>query len=238
MLLNNNLIFYVGVLISAMIISSVTQAEIVHFKTNSDLINNSKIIVGSEHAGFVGDLMDVPDGIHKIRISAPHNYTLQFTLTVKGKDLKVTETEIRHYFSGCMPELQVTWPNPTIEENKIYKHIANLVLGNPVFGKPTGNEVCSSDSAMGCNKRKIILTVNSEPEGAEIWIDSKKTPFRTDNTLSVPYCDERKTINVLVRLPSMVNCLKIIPLSPDSEVSLTCIFHELKLITTSNKSNQ
>jgi len=216
-------ISYVGILVGIILIGNTVQAETIHFKTDSDLIKNSKIKIGWKHVGFVDDLLDLADGDHRIRIDAPHNYTLRFNLTVKGNDIKTTEKGF--YPNDCVPELKVSWPDPTVENSKIYKNVTSIVLPKPIFGKPTGINGCPLYSMMGCDKKKVILTASSEPQGAEIWIDGKKMLFGTDNTLSVPYCDYQKTKMVLVRMPGMVNCLKSIPLSPNSRVSLACVFN-------------
>lgn len=220
------LIACIGILIGTIVISSVTQAETIHFKTTGHLIKNTKIRIGREHIGFVGDYINLPDGNHIIRIDADHDYILEFTLTINNNDINVTKSS--YYPDDCVPELQVTWPEPTIENNKTYKDITNIILGDPIFGKSTGRTSCSFSSMMGCGKRKVILTVSSEPQGGEIWIADSKMESRTDATFSVPYCVSEKTKKVLVRLPGMVNCLESIQLSADSNVSLTCIFDNPK----------
>jgi hypothetical protein len=81
---------------------------------------------------------------------------------------------------------------------------------------------CSMPSMAACTNQKIVLTTSSDPAGAEIWINGKKQPFRTNVTLSVPYCLYETSKDLLLRLPNAVNCERRIALAPDAEVAVTC----------------
>jgi len=199
-------------------------AGAVHFESDGEALRNARLAEEGRLIGFVGDVMEWSDGIHKISIDAPRDYTLRLTVKVQGRQIQIMETQ--HQPATCMPELRVNWPKPVANPNRTFKGVTTITVQDPQFGEPTGRTSCVQPSMVGCTKRKVILTATSEPAGAEIWINSERQEYRTNATLSVPYCTYESSKDVLIRLLGKTNCGRSIQLAPDARVKLNCALRE------------
>jgi hypothetical protein len=195
-------------------------AATVQLVAGGRVLSNARVTDRGKLIGFVGDFVQLEDGIHEIAVDAPRDYILEVTAKVTGQEVEVTATNPRP--ANCKPELAVTWPVPRLRPHDSFKGVLTAVLGDPQFGAPTGRMQCSMPSMAACTNQKIVLTTSSDPAGAEIWINGKKQPFRTNVTLSVPYCLYETSKDLLLRLPNAVNCERRIALAPDAEVAVTC----------------
>ncbi|MFH1870706.1 MAG: hypothetical protein ABIK82_22895 [Pseudomonadota bacterium] len=169
--------------------------------------------------GLVGDVVELNDGEHQIRVETPNDYSLEFVVTVSGK--KVTVTSAESHLPNCMPGARITWPIPTVKQSGA-DEIPMIILADPVFGEHSEVESCVQALMAGCTMHKFVLAATSDPIGAEIWIDGEKQPYRTNTTLSVPFCDHRESIDVLLRADNAVNCSRKVALVPDLAVNLHC----------------
>jgi len=164
--------------------------------------------------GFVGDFVAFDSGYYKISLNIPNGYTLAFALKISEKEVSVQDTWA--YPQNCKRELKVHWPTPKVRDSKHHKNVKVVTLEDPEFGPPTGKWTCVKHRMGGCAKRKIVLTAESEPSGAEIWIQGKKSRFLTNTTLSVPYCivDPYPFMHVLLRKAGRVSCVSTVNPSP------------------------
>jgi hypothetical protein len=194
-------------------------AAIVYFTTESVALKNMRLTDSSKLIGFVGDVVELKDGSH-----APKDYTLQFTIKISGKLIEVMAANYNP--PNCTPELQVEWARPRVSPHRTYTDVTTIILEDPKFGKPTGNTRCAQYSMAGCTKQKIILTAISNPANSEIWIGGEKQQFRTNATLSVPYCTYETTKDILLRIPNTVNCERSVDLAPDKKVEISCTFQK------------
>lgn len=197
-------------------------AASVHLTASGPVLSGARMTREWTLIGFVGDFIELGDGVHRLAVKAPKNYTLQFTVRVTGQQIAVMETASRP--DNCKPQLKVDWPAPVFRPHDQLKGAVSAILADPQFGAATGVTRCSHPYMMGCTTQKVILTANSEPAGAEIWISGKRQPYKTNATLSVPYCAYETEKDVLLRIPNTnnVNCGERIKLAPDAKVSLTC----------------
>ena len=197
------------------------EALTIHFQSNGNMLKQSQLRVGRNFLGFMGDVVDLHDGTHRIYVNAPRGYTLQFTLTVQGRELNLVNTD--HFPRNCDGEVfDINWPFPNVVDSTEYKDVKVIVLSDPQFGRSLGRSECHLFATLTCTKRKVILRAESEPSGAEIWIENEKMPFPTNATLSVPYCKHESSKEVVLRKDGMINCRKTIQLSPDSRVLVAC----------------
>lgn len=209
-----------GMMLSGMMVPPAADAATLLFEAQGGAFKNSKLIEEGNIIGLVGDLVELRNGDHEIHMAAPHDYTMIMTLRVDGRSVKVVKTE--KLPSNCGPVRKVEWPLPQVRGHDSYKGVRIVALPPPKFGARTGVGSCAQPSMMSCQKNKVILTANSEPNNAEIWIDEEKVSSATNTTLSVPYCEYEKTKSVLIRMKGKINCKQDIELSPDRRLSISC----------------
>ncbi|MEM9624663.1 MAG: hypothetical protein AAGA21_00410 [Pseudomonadota bacterium] len=212
-------------LLERQILRAVEQRPAVHFKTEGRALRNAELKSEENILGLVGDFVELKDGTYDVSLDAPNDYELHFSLLVDGNRLSVLESDARP--ANCSPERRVRWPQPKTARSADYNNVRTITLEDPIFGPPTGEPIsCIQHSWLGCSKRKVILTAESEPRGAEIWIDGKKQDNQTNRTLSVPYCVDDKVKSVLLRMENKINCEESVDLSPDARVTIACAFQD------------
>jgi hypothetical protein len=165
----------------------------------------------------VGDLLELRDGSHEIRIQGPRDYTFRTTLHVAGREVKVTNAG--YILPDCGDERKVDWPTPKIQSDS--RGVQVITLLKPVFVGRTGVGECAP-MMISCSKLKLIVTAKSDPQGAEIWVDDERATIKTDATLSVPYCESAKSVSILLRMNGRTNCRQDVNVSADRRVLINC----------------
>jgi hypothetical protein len=179
----------------------------------------------SNMVGLVDDYIDLADGESQLFFEGPGDYLLTLKVRVEGDDIRVLETgsQIRE----CGRELEVTWPAPRVDRDPAHPRVARLRLAR-ASATPTGESIpCPMYSLGACDPQKVIVEIASQPPGGEIWFrkpygDWEKQDFRTNVTLSVPFCGYQESKPLLVRMPGRVNCLQDLPLAPDARLTVAC----------------
>ena len=212
-------------IVAIAIVACSVEAATIHFQSNGNMLKQSQLTIDGNFLGIIGDFVDLQDGVYRISLDAPREYRLQFTLLINGNTLKVESTQ--HTPGDCAERFKINWPRPTVADSGQYQDVKVIVLSDPEFGRSTGHpDRCSMGGMAGCLERKIIMKVESEPSGAEIWIGEKKMPFLTNTTLSVPYCEDESSKEIMFRMDRKINCKQTIQLSPDAKVLVACKFSE------------
>jgi len=213
---------------------SQARASDVRFNATGESLQGAALTEEGRLVGFVGDVIELRNGRHRINVAAPQDYNLVLTLRIVDRRVDVVETQREP--KKCKPELHVDWSKPRIQASPMPTGITDVFLSEPRFGEPTGRTLgCMMPALARCNPRKVILEAMSEPDGAEIWIDSEKQRYRTNTTLSVPYCDYETTKKILLRIPERVNCQRDIELAPDARIELTCLLREVSAETLADE---
>ena len=213
-----------GVILWATLALSPAGAATVYIQAEGDAFKNSKLTRDWTLIGFVGDLLELRDGTHEIRIAGPRGYTFETTLYVAGRDVKVTKAG--YTAPNCEKELKVNWPPPKVQNDARNNGVQVVTLPKPTFGAPTGRDECALPLMISCPKEKMIVTAKSDPQGAEIWIDDEQAAIKTDTTLSVPYCKSAKSVSILLRMKGKTNCRQDINVSSDRRVMINCQLRE------------
>ena len=199
------------------------EAATIHLQSTGEALRQSWVRVDGNFAGFIGDLIDLHNGTYSISVNGPREYTFQFTLTVQGNALNIGN--IKHIPGECAERFEVNWRRPDIVDSTEYKAVKALVLSDPKFGGSLGF-VCAMGAMASCPERVVILEAKTDPRGAEIWIDGIRAPIPTNTTLSVPYCEDESSKEVMFRMDGKINCKQTIQLSPDDRVSVSCAFNQ------------
>lgn len=179
--------------------------------------------------GLVDDYIELDDGEHVLSFDGPHGYALSLQLKVRGDLVRVVEVESR--MRECGAEYDISWPKPRVDRDPVHRGVARIRLAK-AHAKATGNSIpCPMYSLASCEPQKIIVNITSEPAGGEIWFPEgfggwQKHDFRTNVTLSVPFCGYQSTKSVLVRMEGRLPCLEELPLSPDAKLIVTCALRE------------
>jgi hypothetical protein len=170
--------------------------------------------------GFVGDSVELDNGVHYVSLDAPNDYIFDFSISISDKNITVGGVSIHQ--KNCKPELKAVWAGPTVTVNK--EGAVTLVLATPQFGAPTGNDWCTGPVIVPCERRRVALDLQTSPPGAEIWIDGNKQSMRTNKLVEteLEVCDNK--VDVLLRLPGKTNCNRKVPLLGTSSTRITCVF--------------
>ncbi|WP_227818338.1 hypothetical protein [Nitrogeniibacter aestuarii] len=186
----------------------------------TEIERKGSIYLGQHIIGFVGDSVELDNGVHYISLDAPNDYIFDFSISIS--DDNVTVDRVSFHQKNCKPELKAVWAGPTVTSNK--DGAVTLVLATPQFGAPTGNDWCTGPVVVPCERRRVTLDLQTSPPGAEIWIDGNKQSMRT-NTLvetELEVCDNM--VDVLLRLPGKTNCNRKVPLLGTSSIRINCVF--------------
>jgi hypothetical protein len=192
----------------------------VQFIADASIFPPEAMSVDYRFQGLLGDIVDLTDGTHQVRLRTASDYTLQFSLHVTSGVFSVSDETSEP--PNCKQGLSISWARPTISAPNATHAYYQVKVESPTFGKPTATTMCSLAEMASCNAQKIILNAVSEPPGSEIWIDGKKLDQLTNITLSVPYCSYERKKWIVLRQSGMVNCGREVATAPNSQVNLTC----------------
>jgi hypothetical protein len=186
-------------------------------------LSGTPVMDGWTMIGLVDDFVELADGDHVLRFEGPHRHGLSLKVKVRGNAIRPLETGSERPMCGELYD--ITWPQPRVEPDRTHPGVSRLELA-PVRAAPTGESWCVSPAMAGCTQQKAILDVRSEPPGGEIWFRQdhtwKKQDFKTNITLSVPFCEGDETAPLLVRMDGRVNCLEELPLAPEARLTVAC----------------
>lgn len=179
--------------------------------------------LGQHVLGFVGDSVELQNGIHKIVLDAPNDYLFDFSITVGDESVTVSDVSVTQ--KNCKPELKAAWAGPKVSASK--RGAATVTLPTPQFGPPTGELWCTSPIVMACPKQRVVLDVRTTPPGAEIWIDGYRQPFRTNQLVETELEVCGNKVDVLLRHSGMTNCHKRVFLPAASGSRVSCAFDRM-----------
>jgi hypothetical protein len=168
-----------------------------------DLLEDNRIF------GFLGDYIALKDDTYDLSVTTKL-YSFSLKMTVKGTSVTVEQGEPSH---KCVPGITWKfdkWEQPTVTSAK---PATRIILKEPKFTQTKSNERCEEHKmlGLGCTKSYGMLKIESDPSGAEIWIDGEKMDDKTTTTISVPYCKNRvkeAVTQVLLRMSDRLNCAK------------------------------
>ena len=212
------------------------QAATLVIQSESPGLQGSRIYLGA-FVGFVGDLIQIPKGKHRMRIAYSPSTTqrkdwsgdLYIDLLVGADDVEILSLPEEVGLSvaagvGCSGYVSVAaqWEEPRIGPHSEIAGLTEVRLEEPRFppGPFMAPTICGV--RMACAQSHIVLKVESEPPGAEIWIGGERSPFATPATLSVPYCEGDKQTGVLIRMSGRVNCRHAVDLLASAEQEVSC----------------
>lgn len=166
--------------------------------------------------GLLSDFIELADGTYKIEVFGPPgtpqypNSNMFYALTIGVKVLKaIPEVQSVSFDSYCADEgIKVhvkEWPTPLIIKDKQLSNSYRLEIKIPILAdRETPCEPLPRPSiAPWTNIGNLKLITTSTPAGAEVWIDGELIG-KTNSTINVPY--RKEEINVVIRMPSYVNC--------------------------------
>lgn len=186
-------------------------------------LSGTPISDGGAMLGLVDDFVELADGEHTLHFDGPHGHGLSLSVEVRGNRIRPLATD--SWGPMCGEIYDITWPRPQVRRVRDRPGVARLELA-PVRAVPTGQVECVAPAMAGCLQQKAIVDIRSEPAGGEIWFEQdyrwQKQEFRTNITLSVPFCDGAESTPLLVRMEGRVNCLKELALAPEARLSVDC----------------
>ena len=203
-----------------------SNAAVVQFTQTGKQFSNEKIYE-SRHfratVGLVGDLIELKDGEYTFFISAPRSYEVRIDVTVSNINVQVTEAEIFLSLSdGCAEVWETSWetPKPTISRPQM---ITDIHLPDVRFIRSSGDGVCEHPLLMGCDRRSFMISVESDPDNAEIWIDGRDTGLRTPASgLAGSFCERNAEVDLVLRKSGWINCLRTLNVEADGVFNLHC----------------
>lgn len=182
-------------------------------------VHNNGVMIG-----MVGDFVELADGDHMLSFEGPHQHGLTLSMKVRGDTVRLVGTA--SYEPECGEIYNITWPEPRVESDRDHAGVTRLNLA-PVRAEATGQTTCVQYMLAGCTQQKAIVEVRSDPPGGEIWFPHvyggwEKQDFRTNVTLSVPFCEGSQSKQVLIRMAGRVNCLENLPVAPEARLKVDC----------------
>jgi hypothetical protein len=192
----------------------------VQFIADGTMFSSEAMEIDYRFQGLLGDIVDLTDGTHDVRLRSTNEYTFQFSVHVAKGLVSVSDETSEP--PNCKQGSSVSWARPTVASPDATHAYYKVEVESPTFGKPTGLTMCAMAEMASCNAQKIILNAVSEPAGSEIWIDGKKADQLTNIILSVPYCSYERSKWIVLRQPGMINCGREVATAPNSQVNLTC----------------
>jgi hypothetical protein len=177
---------------------------------------------GGSAIGVPGDYIPIANGPHKITLGPTHGYDLMLQLNVQGNRVTVKQgTPERRCAAGPQWKI-VGWELPTVSIDQNRSQSIRIVLKNPRF-QSTQEDCVDAPAFVQCTQVHGILIAQSDPVGAEIWIDGKNTNNKTNSRLSVPFCQAGSgEASVLLRMPNRLNCVNQVVLRPNAEQKIAC----------------
>ena len=155
-------------------------AGIVEFAPMGKQFRNEEIYE-SRHmravVGLIGDLINLEDGEYVFTINAPRNYRVHIALSMNAQIVQVTESTAYFYISeGCAEIWDISWDIPKATTSRT-QMITTIHLPDVRFLRNSGGGTCEQPSSIGCDRRQFLITVDSNPPNAEIWLNGENTGF-------------------------------------------------------------
>jgi hypothetical protein len=186
----------------------------------TEIERSGSTYLGQHIIGFVGDSVEFDKGEHNISLDAPNDYIFDFSISVGDKSITVSGVSIHQ--KNCKPELEAAWAGPKVAVSK--EGAVTVILATPQFGAPTGKNWCTGPVIVPCERRQLVLDIQTSPPSAEIWIDGNKQSSRTNHLVEteLEVCDNK--VDVLLRLPGKTNCNRKVSLLGASNKRITYTF--------------
>ena len=212
---------------------SVEQAvsDIVRFTGAGDQYDGEMIYhVGVGPIGKINDYVEFTLGSYSLLLSAPNSFFVSINLNIDVHDIEIELSKYRKSGEdGCTPELKTEW------DGLVRKSKRDTTLGTvwhvtipeiKIVGT-TDTMICSGMQGIfapgSCTRHAYVLSVETDPPNASIWIDNNKTEHRTPATnLKGTYCDGQKSLHILTRLDGRVTCSDTYSLYPNVEIQFSC----------------
>ena len=199
----------------------------VKFNSENEQLIGKKLLSDNKFIGLVGDFIEMKEGTHNISINIvkkdEDKYKIGFDLNIKKDLLSVEKYNVRR--EKCWSHSEVKGKPPKISNSKKHQDVKVVLLRSPDFPKTSPRCIIKVLHAYAPRcEENIFLNATSTPEGAEIWINDEKIQNFQTNTpkLSVPYCGDGKSIHILMRLNSQINCEQRTDIPPDRNVAVNC----------------
>jgi hypothetical protein len=183
---------------------------------------------GKSAIGVPGDYIPIANGVHRITLGPTHGYDLALQLVIQGNRVTVkADTPEKQCPPGPRASSDpqwniVSWEAPIVTLDQNRSQSTRIVLKSPKF-QSTTVQCMTMPLSISCTQVHGILILESDPVGAEIWIDGKNTNNKTNSRLSVPFCQSGSgEASVLLRMPSRLNCVNQVVLRPNSEQKIAC----------------
>ena len=227
---------FLGVMITLMMAVSVavTHAATVQIQNPDGGLDSSKVQDNGKLVGVVGDFVSLEPGEHQLRIGAPRGYTLIVSLRVSEDTVTVSDAQARP--GNCETSYETRWDTPTVassakkkrpdgnpETNEARPPLSFLRVTTPQFGAPSNRGSCAMPMFLSCNKSMAIVTVDSTPPGAEIWVGDERMDATTPATLSVAFCPRTEHAkDILIRIPGRKTCPRSVAVAEGVRVEVMC----------------
>lgn len=196
-------------------------------------IAGAEVLSGRHLIGKVGDVVVLQPGRHQLWVTGPRRYAQRSSVVVAQGTLTVEETSVQE--PNCSDHFETTWlPPRLLPQKKAASAMAgqparplDLRIEAPSFGAKAPLSSCALPSMLACPERKALVTFSAEPPDAELWINNQQKKVPPGSTLSVPFCGDSSTAQVLWRAAGYANCSRQVELQPDAEVSVRCVMNGL-----------
>lgn len=176
--------------------------------------------------GRVGDYFELRDGTHSLRIDAPRNHYVQMEVDVRGDNLEIRiEQEKSVYGHGCEDRWVTEWIGQLKKEQTRIRQGTLWVISLPEIGftRAAGEGVCASAVGVSCDRIGFYVTVSTQPENAEIWIDGEVSNQRTPTgRLKFSACQSDESVQVLTRTEGYIPCKEEFEIYHDADIVFSC----------------
>jgi len=191
-------------------------------------MTSTAFLLDGEFAGYLGDVVRLPQGKHKVSFQGNYKYWFDMDFDVTD-GVRAGKNEA-HRLSSCIDRhvdkhTVKSWPPPEVRKVRA----AGLTWWTVVFMEP--EYAGSSDAQSGCDENSSLLTLktlgsltlnlSSVPPKAAIFIQGKESGI-TDKALVVPFLERETKIRVVLRKKGYVNCAKEIPLPSGGVQKVSC----------------
>jgi hypothetical protein len=225
-----------GVMITLLMAGSaaIAHAATMQIQNPDGGLASSKVQDNGKLVGIVGDFVNLEPGEHQLRIGAPRGYTLIVSLRVSEDAVTVAEAQALP--GNCETSYETRWDTPTVasaartkradrnsKAEEARSSLSFLRVTTPQFGAPGNRRPCAVPAFLSCNKSMAIVTVNSTPPGAEIWVGDERMDVTTPATLSVGFCPQTENAkDILIRIPGRKTCPRSVALAEGVRAEVMC----------------
>ncbi len=194
-----------------------------HLAALEQVTDTRQVSVEGQLIGFEGDYLPLSMGEHEIRLSdGPVEAGLEsffLLLSVRKTGITVVKKRLRSETREI-----ITWEDPVIYLGQGSGSFYQVVLKTPILRDIDGAEVAP---AMAGFTKHIRMSIKSNPQGSEIYLNNEKLEPLTNIRLSVPYLDGENEKRYLIRNPGLVNCYGAVRL-PRTDAKLECNHRDVR----------